>query len=141
MEMKRKRILALMFTFIFIVSAALAGCTKTENKAKDSGAGNQPEPSVSVGGKEDADTPAADTSNAKGRYIETQITMPEGFSAKGNIRRLADGSLVLVDAACGTKSISEDNGKTWETEVITELERIMGRDGAEFTSTALTEDG
>ena len=83
----------------------------------------------------------SDGVSAKGRYIETQIDTPKGFNGRGTIRRLADGKLALLDTENGTKSVSSDEGKTWKTEKIKELQSLLNGGDAEITSEALSADG
>ena len=88
-------ILALILTIL------TAGCTAPEGTSDGSSGKN----GDAAGGN------VENTSQAKGRYIETQLETPEGFTGSGTMRRLSDGTLVIVDTYNGTKSISKDNGK------------------------------
>lgn len=106
----------------------IAACAKTENQTKESGKNN-----VSNGKTEEKE-------NAKGRYLEKIVNTPKGFTGKGNMRRLADGSLMIVDTEHATKSISTDEGKTWKTETIKKLKSIVEGE-TEIKSVSLAEDG
>ncbi|MBD5088017.1 MAG: extracellular solute-binding protein [Clostridiales bacterium] len=116
------------FLLVIILIFMIAACAKTENQTKDNGKNN-----VSNGKTEEKE-------NAKGRYIETLVNVPEGFTGKGGMRRLANGSLMIVDTEHATKSISTDEGKTWKTETIKKLKSIIEGE-TEITSVALTEKG
>lgn len=116
------------FLLVIILTFMIAACAKTENQTKESGKNN-----VSSGKTEEKE-------NAKGRYLETIINTPEGFIGKGDMRRLADGSLMIVDTEHATKSISTDEGKTWKTETIKKLKSIVEGE-TEVKSVSLAEDG
>lgn len=116
------------FIMVIIVTFIMAACTKTENQTKENGKSNV------------SNENTKEKENAKGRYLETIINMPEGFNGKGSIKRLTDGSLMAVDTEHATKSISTDEGKTWKTETIKELKSIV-EGKTEITSVSLAEDG
>lgn len=78
---------------------------------------------------------------AKGRYIETEIDTPEKFAGSGTMRRLADGKLMIVDTENGTKSVTSDEGKTWKTEDIKEMKKLLNGAQADITSTSISADG
>ena len=129
--MKKKSRQWMAFLLVVILSVMMTACAKSENKTDDNR-----ENHVSEVENNDSEHKV----NAKGRYIETIINTPEGFNGRGNIRRLADGSLEIVDTETGTKNISTDEGKTWKTETIKELESVL-REEIAITSVALAEDG
>lgn len=118
-------ILALILTIL------TAGCTAPEGTSDGSSGKN----GDAAGGN------VENTSQAKGRYIETQLETPEGFTGSGTMRRLSDGTLVIVDTDNGTKSISKDNGKSWKTNEIKEMKKILNGVEAEMTSAAVSADG
>lgn len=118
-------ILALILTIL------TAGCTAPEGTSDGSSGKN----GDAAGGN------VENTSQAKGRYIETQLETPEGFTGSGTMRRLSDGTLVIVDTYNGTKSISKDNGKSWKTNEIKEMKKILNGVEAEMTSAAVSADG
>ncbi len=118
-------ILALILTIL------TAGCTAPEGTSDGSSGRN----GDTAGGN------VENTSQAKGRYIETQLETPEGFTGSGTMRRLSDGTLVIVDTYNGTKSISKDNGKSWKTNEIKEMKKILNGVEAEMTSAAVSADG
>ena len=84
-----------MCCFAGILTVALMGCNRAES-------GQNTDAGQSTGGN------AENTADAKGRYVETQLPTPEGFSGVGCIGRLQDGSLLLIDKKKGTKSSSDD---------------------------------
>lgn len=118
-------ILALILTIL------TAGCTAPEGTSDGSSGRN----GDTAGGN------VENTSQAKGRYIETQLETPEGFTGSGTMRRLSDGTLVIVDTYNGTKSISKDNGKSWKTNELKEMKKILNGVEAEMTSAAVSADG
>lgn len=118
-------ILALILTIL------TAGCTAPEGTSDGSSGKN----GDAAGGN------VENTSKAKGRYIETQLETPEGFTGSGTMRRLSDGTLVIVDTYNGTKSISKDNGKSWKTNELKEMKKILNGVEAEMTSAAVSADG
>lgn len=110
-----------------ILTVALMGCNRAES-------GQNTDAGQSTGGN------AENTADAKGRYVETQLPTPEGFSGVGCIGRLQDGSLLLIDKKEGTKSSSDDGGKSWSTDTLTELKTLTDQD-ADITGTAIAPDG
>lgn len=130
---KKRAWLACLLAVAMIVMTV--GCDVSGNKPTgNSGTGT-------TGGASDGDTSDGDGVGGKGRYIETQINTPEGFTGRGTIRRLANGKLAILDTENGTKSVSSDEGKTWKTEKIKELQSLLNGGDAEITSEALSADG
>lgn len=62
---------------------------------------------------------------AKGRYMETQLSTPDGFHGKGNLIQMSDGSLGIFDYQNGIKHISTDGGNTWTSEDVTALSGLL----------------
>lgn len=112
MSGKRNRVLAMLAAAVML-PGALAGC--------GSGGGDLPSSGTEGGPQNVAD--AGDTgagsggSTAKGRYLETEIELPEGADKIYAMGKLADGSVTVAAAAGGTGLIfrSQDMGETWET--------------------------
>ncbi len=52
-------------------------------------------------------------SQAKGRYLESDLTLPEGVDRVADMKQLEDGSILLLDRSQGLFT-SKDNGQTWE---------------------------
>ena len=83
-----------------VLAVSMAGCTRvgqTKKAEGDHAAGGTK--GVSSGSQaEEKNINAQQTAaDAKGRYIETQINTPEDFDGRGTIKRLDDGSLMLLD--------------------------------------------
>lgn len=124
--MKTKKIQRHRVLIAGILAVVLTGCSKAGNEQKtDTG---------NLSGS------AENTADAKGRYVETQLETPEGFSGLGCIGSLSDGRLILIDKGEGTKSSSEDGGKTWDTETLEQLKSLTDQD-ADITGTAVAADG
>ena len=127
-----------------VLAVSMAGCTRVDQTKKaegDHAAGGTK--GVSSGSQaEEKNINAQQTAaDAKGRYIETQINTPEDFDGRGTIKRLDDGSLMLLDTKNGTISMSSDEGKTWDTQTLKQLVDVVNRGGAEITAEALAADG
>lgn len=112
-----------------VMMLALAGC------------GNQD--SVSDGGadSENKESKKENESNAKGRYLESDLTLPDGVFMFLDMVKLEDGSICILDGEKGAL-VSKDGGETWEqkdTYLLDNLEEgtyvyeaVMGKDGSYF---------
>ncbi|WP_411335633.1 hypothetical protein [Ruminococcus gauvreauii] len=125
MKTKKKRWHRILLAGLLAV--ALMGCSRA-------GSGQMTDAGQNTGGN------AGNTADAKGRYVETQLPAPDGFSGVGSIGRLQDGRLILIDKNEGIKFTSDDGGKTWSTETLTELKTLTDQD-ADITGTAVAPDG
>lgn len=111
---------------------ALAGCGN-----KDSA----PEGSIDKEHKESKQEKEEDGGNAKGRYLESNLTLPEGIYTFLDMVKFEDGSIGILNGENGTL-ISKDEGETWEqkdTYLLDNLEQgtwvyqaVMGKDGSYF---------
>lgn len=126
---KRKR--GAIFSWLAICTITLSGC---------GGASSQQPSGEALGGTE---APGKDTGSAaaKGRYMETQKTTPEGLSELENMVRLADGSLEIVSRDSGTVYISRDEGESWESKELEPLVNVLNQEGGEVTTIAMAKDG
>ncbi|MCM1258573.1 MAG: hypothetical protein NC307_12055 [Roseburia sp.] len=107
-----------------------------------SSCGTPSTPQVSGETVSGTESPGEDGSSAaKGRYMESPKTTPEGLSNLENMVRLADGSLGIVDQDSGTVYISGDEGESWESKDLEPLINVLNQDGAEVTSLAMAADG
>ncbi|MBD5544849.1 MAG: extracellular solute-binding protein [Lachnospiraceae bacterium] len=107
----------------------LAGCG-----SKDSGTNESSE-------NENKESKEQTESNAKGRYMESDLTLPEGVLSILDMKKLEDGSIGLLDSEKGT-FVSKDGGETWElkdTYLLDNMEEgtyvfqaVMGEDGSYF---------
>lgn len=152
MKQKRRTYTVLLFTIlaVFLV-AGLAGCTKSKagQKKADSTSTGKAAPEGAVGTDEekvDADPAVQETqAAAKGRYIEAQVDLPQGFSGKeGAFFQLADEqkSFVLLDTANCMAYLSTNQGRSWEQVPLSGYERFYNEEGiAACSSAAVSEDG
>lgn len=125
---KRKR--AAIFSWLAICTIALSGC---------GGAASSQSSGESAGGTE---SPGKDGGSiARGRYMETQKTTPEGLSNLENMVRLADGSLEIVNQDSGTVYLSRDEGESWESKELDALVNVLNQGGSEVTTVAMAKDG
>lgn len=130
---KHKKIRQWMAGFLALILTVLtAGCAVPDGT--DAGVPGK-------NGNKAAGSNVENTSQAKGRYIETQLETPKDFTGLGTMRRLSDGSLVIVDTYNGMKSSSKDNGKSWKTKEIKEMKKLTNGVEAEITSAAVAADG
>lgn len=121
---KRKRAAAISCVTAFAVALGGCGANPVESQGE------------SVEGTE---SPGGNT--AKGRYMESAKTIPEGISNLENMVRLSDGSLGIADRKSGVLYLSKDEGDTWESKDVSPLIEVLNQDGSEVTSIALAPDG
>lgn len=97
--MKKRNKVGCCFAIIVAMIAGLTGCGENGNHAVSS---NSNENSL-------------DTANEKsmGRYIETEISLPEQMSRMNGLTKREDGTLVIFDYNEGMFQ-SKDEGKNWE---------------------------
>ncbi|WP_274422639.1 ABC transporter substrate-binding protein [Blautia sp. XA-2221] len=112
---------ALTAAFALAVMPGLVGCgAEQKNKSADSGQSGEQN-------KEKKNT-------AMGRYLEEDVTLPEGCGDIADMTMLEDGSLRVCYFRSGEGSFyadSSDGGKTWgEAKNLTEL---LGIDSAKYT--------
>lgn len=136
-EKQKKRrwmasVMAMASVLALILTVLTTGCAAPDGTGSGSSGENG---AGELGGK------VENTSQAKGRYIETQLETPEDFSGSGTMRRLSDGNLMIVDTYNGTKSISKDNGKSWKSEEIRQMKKLLNGAESEITSVAVSADG
>lgn len=103
-----------------------------------SGCGGNPGESPGESGE---DTESYGENTAKGRYMESAKTIPEGLTNLESMVRLSDGSIGIADKMSGVFHLSKDEGETWETKEISPLIEVINQDSAEVTSIALAPDG
>lgn len=103
--MRKRKVLAVLVIFSLIL---ITGC---EGDKKDSQAGED----VSVAAAENNGSENQESnieSQAKGRYMENDLQLPEEVTRIYDMRNLEDGSIGLLDMENGLY-ISEDSGQTW----------------------------
>ncbi len=78
---------------------------------------------------------------AKGRYVETQKTTPDGLKALEEMVRLSDGSVALLNPDKGSLLVSKDGGDSWEEKELPALAEKTGKEEIEITSECIAPDG
>lgn len=122
---KIRNMIALLCTGLLL--AALPGCS-----GGSAGGSEQPD------GTQNGSGPV--TESAKGRYLETELTLPETISTIIGVRKCADDSIVLFgydENYVGLyRECSTNQGKDWE-------ETALNVDGQaqQYTMAAINEDG
>lgn len=106
-----RRGLALVLTAVLALS--VMGCGGDQNRGMNGDS--------SGGTDADNDTNVA----AKGRYLENPLTTPEYFQGNGELIRLSDGSISIVDFGNGIRNISADRGQTWSSEPLEEIQDLF----------------
>lgn len=112
-----------------VLALSLAGCGGAENQNSNTAA--------SKGTSESNDTSVT----AKGRYMEKQLETPQYFQGNGTMTLMPDGSVVLLDWVNGIKSISKDQGMSWESETVEELKQLAANDDVEVGGVAAPDGG
>ena len=134
--MFKKKITKCFLTLLFVF--CLVGCgNRGYSWRTDSDKGNSM-------GNDSNDNITDNSVAAQGRYMETQLSTPDGFSGKGNLVQMTDGSLGIFDYQNGVKHISTDGGNSWSSENMTvlsdiyssceDLDGAMAPDGSIFLS-------
>lgn len=116
-----------------VVLLALAGCGGN-NADSNNDLANQD-------GQQEGNSTKAEENSAKGRYMESDLSFPEGLIGIIAIEKLEDGSITLLDIEKGA-FISKDGGETWEKRDTFLLDSIgtddyiyhaaIGKDGSYF---------
>lgn len=110
---------------------SLVGCGGSEEPAINEGSGNE---------NKKSDAKEETSSNAKGRYLESEVSLPEGLSMFLAMETLEDGSIIVLDAEKGA-FISKDGGVSFQqkdTYLRDNLkgayasEAFIGKDGSYF---------
>ncbi len=135
-----KRITALLLAAMLF---SLAGCGNSEEPATNEGSGSE---------VKENNTDEETAGNAKGRYLESEVSLPEGLSMFLAMEKLEDGSIVILDAEKGA-FISKDGGASFQqkdTYLRDNLkgayimEAVIGKDGSYFVNyfkNSTSEDG
>lgn len=77
--------------------------------------------------------------NAKGRYLESDVELPEEISQILAVEKLADGRIALFDGVYGMY-ISEDNGQTFTMQDLPVMDELQ-REEAYIINAAIDSDG
>ncbi|MCI8390968.1 MAG: hypothetical protein HFI35_09875 [Roseburia sp.] len=104
----KRRITAALLSGM-LVAGLLSGC----GDSGETGAS-----STESGGAQQVADAGNGTGNAKGRFVETDIVLPEGADRIYGMGKLDDGSVIAVASAGTTAMIykSQDMGETWNVE-------------------------
>lgn len=163
MRRNRKGTLAAMLAAA-VLAVSVGGCQNTDNtqenaassaetSAKNSAAdgaedsaADQAEASAEDKGADgnrtaQAQSISADGSSAMGRYMESEIALPEEIMIVWDLQELEDGTLRLL-AGGGTTAVweSKDGGATWEQK--SDLDELLGLGDDQYISAArLSPDG
>lgn len=108
------------------------------------GCGSDEKEGAAIGGEKTASSEeegkhAAEV--AKGRYVETQKTTPDGLKTIEEMVRLSDGSVALLNPDKGSLLVSKDDGDSWEEKELPALAEKTGKETIEITSRIVAPDG
>lgn len=112
-----------------VLAISLAGCGGAENQNSNAEAAK--------GTTKENDTDVT----ARGRYMETQLETPQYFQGSGTMTLMSDGSVMLIDWVNGIKSISRDNGMSWESETVEEIKTLASNENVEAGGAAAPDGG
>lgn len=113
--MKKPKKLAALLLCVCMAATALAGCSGKDEAAN----GDAPGADGTEGDAKDAAGDGGDAAgNAKGRFIETELALPEAVSTLIGVRMCDDGSIVMLgydeNRASLYRECSKDQGESWE---------------------------
>ncbi len=135
-----KRVTALLLAVMLF---SLAGCKNSEEPVTNEGSGSE---------VKENHTDEETTGNAKGRYLESEVSLPEDLSMFLAMEKLEDGSIVILDAEKGA-FISGDGGASFQQKDTYlrdnlkgayVMEAVIGKDGSYFVNylkSSTSEDG
>lgn len=114
-HMKRGKKLAVAFLCACMAVVALTGCSDSD-VSRDSGTDEQNDAFDSEAGVGNAGGEPSE--NAKGRFLETEVELPEKIASVIGVRKCDDGSIVLVGYDENRVGLymerSENQGQDWE---------------------------
>lgn len=132
--MKKRKILSLCLAVLLLV---MTGCG---NKGEGGAAGI---PSGNTDGAQADKAPAQSNpnvvENAKGRFLESDVTMPETVDLIRVMEKLEDGKIACFDGYSGMY-ISEDNGESFSMKKIAVMDEIL-KNQYWVSSAAIGKDG
>lgn len=119
--MKKRKILSLCLAILLLV---MTGCGN-----KNSGEGGNTEiPSQNTGGGQSEESPVESNpnvvENAKGRFLESDVTMPELVNVVRAMEKLEDGRIAFFDGYSGMY-VSEDNGESFSMKDMEVMDEIL----------------
>ncbi|MBR1930906.1 MAG: extracellular solute-binding protein [Lachnospiraceae bacterium] len=116
MQQKKKHYIYPRFLVCLLLFFSVSGLMGCGNSNKETG---------STGSNISKDENTNNHATAKGRYMETQLSTPDGFEGTGSLVQMSDGSLGIFDYQNGIKYISTDGGNDWSCEEVTALSGII----------------
>lgn len=121
---KRNRAAGLVLAAVLAITS-LAGCSDTKGNPEAGGSAGT-ENNAGTGGGDSKD--AFSEAGGKGRFLETELTLPEQIDHLTTVRKLSDGSISAVgfDANSLVYYImnTTDLGETWQTTEIQGMEQF-----------------
>ncbi len=133
---KRNRVAGLVLAVILAITS-LAGCSDTKGDVGTGGSGSGG--SGTEGSAEGDGTEAGMSGGGKGRFLETEVTLPEQIDKLTTMRKLSDGSISAVGFNSNSMAYyiinTTDLGETWEVTEIQGMEQLF------VNSSALAPDG
>ena len=120
MKIVKKKRLGIISLLLACMLVFMTGCQNSDGAVKTQ------DGSAQEGAGEDADSSknAAAAENGTGRYLETDVELPEEISAVRAMEKLDDGRIALFDGICGLY-LSEDNGQTFTYQKLAAMEELM----------------
>ena len=126
---KRKLLGGILAALLF--AGALAGCGGGDGESGPAGG------TESTGGPGSGDAQSGADGNAKGRFLESEVALPEEVESIYCMGKLSDGKIEVVAKADGAKCLvflSGDGGESWTTQ-----EAAIG--GSWISGSAIAPDG
>lgn len=100
---KLKKIISILLASMLII--ALPACSSTDSETKP-------------GETQPGGASSTQMENAKGRFLETEVKMPENISHVAGVKKCSDDSIVVVgtddNGISAYKAVSKNQGKDWE---------------------------
>ena len=128
---KRNRAAGLILAVVLAVTS-LAGCSdrngNPEGGKETAGAGTEGNAGSEGGSQGGNSEDAFSDAGGKGRFLETEITLPEQIDHLNAVRKLSDGSISAVGFNANSLAYyllnTADLGETWETTEMKGLEQL-----------------
>lgn len=125
--MKKKYRAAGLLLAVALAVTSLAGCSDTKGDAETGG--SVPDGAGMEGSAQGDGTEAGTSGGGKGRFLETEVTLPEQIDHLTTMRNLSDGSISAVGFNSNSLAYyimnTTDLGETWETTEIHGMEQFF----------------